>query len=273
MKMHCSLAYIPVPNLFTIRSWPAIAPPLYHSVLLPPTAIFLSSMQAPSLSRHSESAVELEFIKKWQELLSNWSEQTIATLNDKRRALLATEVKEDNRGVLRRKWLGCDGADEQQLAALEERLGGVALPPSYRAFLRVSNGWLFPSQFVSRLLSLDQIGWLKDLDEDRVRTWKQAEKWVLHQDKSHDETITSSDDEYFIQGELHRGTHLRPEYLATTLQISEIEEGGSAVYLLNPKVMTEDGEWEAWLWANWRPKAMRFRSFFDLMEEEHKRRL
>jgi len=68
-------------------------------------------------------------------------------------------------------------------------------------------------------------------------------------------------------------THLRPEYLATTLQISEIEEGGSAVYLLNPKVMTEDGEWEAWLWANWRPKAMRFRSFFDLMEEEHKRRL
>jgi len=40
-------------------------------------------------------------------------------------------------------WLGFPGATEAETAAAEAHLG-VTLPPSYRAFLRVSNGWHRP---------------------------------------------------------------------------------------------------------------------------------
>lgn len=45
--------------------------------------------------------------------------------------------------------------------------------------------------------------------------------------------------------------------------ISDI--GDDAVYLLNPQVLTEDGEWEAWSFAAWLPGAVRFPSFWDLI--------
>jgi hypothetical protein len=38
------------------------------------------------------------------------------------------------------RWVGYEPADEQLIAATEERLG-VVLPPSLRAFLRTSDGW------------------------------------------------------------------------------------------------------------------------------------
>ncbi|MER6977287.1 hypothetical protein [Streptomyces carpinensis] len=42
------------------------------------------------------------------------------------------------------------------------------------------------------------------------------------------------------------------------------------VYLLNPCVVTSDGEWEAWYLAHWLPGAVRYRSFWDLMNDEYK---
>jgi hypothetical protein len=44
--------------------------------------------------------------------------------------------------------------------------------------------------------------------------------------------------------------NLRVEYLESALEISD--EGDSAIYVLNPKVVTPAGEWEAWLFANLR---------------------
>jgi hypothetical protein len=41
-----------------------------------------------------------------------------------------------------------------------------------------------------------------------------------------------------------------------------------SVLLLNPEVVTPDGEWEAWYYASWRPGASRYRSFAELMIEE-----
>ncbi len=43
----------------------------------------------------------------------------------------------------------------------------------------------------------------------------------------------------------------------------------SAIYLLNPQVVTEEGEWEAWFFANWLPGAARYRSFQEMMEAEY----
>jgi len=56
------------------------------------------------------------------------------------------------------------------------------------------------------------------------------------------------------------------KHLAHTLCISEV--GDSAVLLLNPMVVWPDGEWEAWLFANWLPGATRYRSFADWMTHE-----
>lgn len=57
------------------------------------------------------------------------------------------------------------------------------------------------------------------------------------------------------------------EYLQSMLEISE--EGDSAIYLLNPNVVTPGGEWEAWFFANWLPGANRYRSFWEMMQAEH----
>ncbi|MER5600072.1 SMI1/KNR4 family protein [Streptomyces sp. NPDC002265] len=54
--------------------------------------------------------------------------------------------------------LGCPGADEAAIAAVEERLGR-RLPPSYRAFLAVSDGW-----HVEQTAGIYQLGGVADID-------------------------------------------------------------------------------------------------------------
>ena len=45
--------------------------------------------------------------------------------------------------------------------------------------------------------------------------------------------------------------------------------GDSAIYLLNPRVVAEDGEWEAWHHAHWIPGADRYPSFAHLMRQQY----
>lgn len=45
--------------------------------------------------------------------------------------------------------------------------------------------------------------------------------------------------------------------------------GDAAIYVLNPQIVTPEGEWEAWLFADWLPGAARYRSFQDLMQAEY----
>ncbi|MEQ8226028.1 MAG: hypothetical protein ABRQ37_27190, partial [Candidatus Eremiobacterota bacterium] len=47
------------------------------------------------------------------------------------------------------------------------------------------------------------------------------------------------------------------------------EEVDSAIYLLNPHVVTSDGEWEAWFFGYTLPGAIRYRSFREMMEGEY----
>ncbi|MEV4295298.1 SMI1/KNR4 family protein [Microbispora rosea] len=60
-------------------------------------------------------------------------------------------------------WLGFPPATEDEVRALEARLGCV-LPPSLREFLLVTNGWRDAGNFVWRLRGTEQIGWLADLE-------------------------------------------------------------------------------------------------------------
>ncbi|MFI7233225.1 SMI1/KNR4 family protein [Nonomuraea angiospora] len=60
-------------------------------------------------------------------------------------------------------WLGCSPATEDEVRALESRLGCV-LPPSFREFLLVTNGWRHAGNFVWSLRGTEEIGWLSDLE-------------------------------------------------------------------------------------------------------------
>jgi hypothetical protein len=43
----------------------------------------------------------------------------------------------------------------------------------------------------------------------------------------------------------------------------------AAILLLNPKIVTDEGEWEAWYLDSKLPGAFRFRSFQELMQAQY----
>ena len=127
-------------------------------------------------------------------------------------------------------WLGETGAAETKIQGLEQRLGR-RLPSSYRAFLLESNGFQQQSAFIHQLYGTGEVDWFHVHHAD----WADA----------------------------YRETY--PD-LGACLQVSA--EGDSAVVLLNPKVISSDGEWQAYFFANWIPGARPFRSFREFMENE-----
>jgi len=147
------------------------------------------------------------------------------------------------------RWLGEPGAAEAEITSAEHRLG-VRLPPSYRAFLAEANGFAHIGPFIYRLYSAAEIDWFRVRNRD----------WI--------ETYQTGDD---ISPEEHRAdpencVRFRSAYLSSCLQISE--EGDSAVVLLNPEVLNDEGEWETWFFANWNPGATRYPSFLTYVESE-----
>ena len=151
------------------------------------------------------------------------------------------------REVVASGWLGAPGATADQLAALEARLG-VTLPPSYRAFLQASNGFLQPGVIVPRLLPCEEVDWYRNAHQQEIDIWLSAAG----------------------QGE---DADAFERYLPATLQVSAEERVGSAVYLLNPKVVDAAGEWEAFYFADWVPGADRYPSFRALMEAERRKQV
>ena len=147
-------------------------------------------------------------------------------------------------------WLGKPGASARQIADAETRLG-TRLPPFYREFLETSNGFGSIETSVWRLRPAEEIAWFRDAEPDSLATWMESDK-VLN-DYVDDET-------YRRYGSFQ--APMRPRYLKTALEISDYQEG---VVLLIPDVMTQAGEWEAWLMVG--EMTWRFPSFRELMEE------
>ncbi|MEU0557190.1 SMI1/KNR4 family protein [Dactylosporangium sp. NPDC006015] len=128
-------------------------------------------------------------------------------------------------------WLGFDGAGEDALAAVEERLG-VALPPGYRAFLEASDGWLEMGPFVWTMRTTADVGWLRDLEPDMC-------------------DAGDEDD----------------ELMARALLVSA--DADACYWLLDPEDVSDDGEWAAYDWASWYPGlGDRHDSFADLVAAE-----
>jgi hypothetical protein len=161
------------------------------------------------------------------------------------------------RDVIKAGWLGYAGATEGVVVTAEKRLA-TRLPPSYRAFLKTSNGWRFPSMSIFDLLSADKLTWFREQNQD----------WIDAYVGPSAELPPISDKEYFIYGAKQDCVKFRTEYLQTALQISDVGDG--AIVLLNPKVVSPEGELETWFFANWLPGAVRYRSFAEWLADERK---
>ena len=179
----------------------------------------------------------------WEGWLRSWNELLLGALDPEHPDAWDADVTPE---ILASGWLGSPGATEQQVAALEARLG-VTLPPSYRSFLLTSNGFLQPTVLVPRLLSTDEVNWFRAEHQDVIDSWSLGVRLGF---------AAASDPDSF------------EHYLPTALQVSAIEHSGSAVYLLTPMIVGPDGEWEAFYFAHWIPGVNRYPSFSAMMEDE-----
>lgn len=156
------------------------------------------------------------------------------------------------------RWLGNTPATLDDILANEERLG-VRLPLSYRAFLRIANGWVYPGgdmNFPSTLRSIERVEWASDGEAMIVNAFADGHGYP-----------SASDQDYFNYGPDQDPIYIRPEYLEHCLLIGDESEGG--VYLLNMAVKTDDGEWEAWHLNGHLPGAYRSRCFEELIRQQH----
>ena len=154
--------------------------------------------------------------------------------------------------ALESEWLGFPGASEEQIIAAETRLG-TTLPPSYRDFLKVTNGWLdYPS--IIELWPIEKIDWFSVKNQEWIDIWL---------DYCPEE---ASDEEYFnYEYDWWYWTQpIRTKYMQTALQISDDDD--SEVVLLNPQIIHND-EWEAWIFSCHAPGINRCRSFKEMLQK------
>lgn len=188
----------------------------------------------------------------WHELLTQWSRELIA----------ANEFIENiPPEIIASGWLGYPGATENQINQAETRLG-TKLPPSYREFLKVTNGWRQLNSFIYKLWSTDEIEWLVVRHRNDL-----INPWLEGYTSNGSASMTMSDEEYLVYGEEQDQAIMRVEYLQTALEISDT--GDAAILLLNPQILTTEGEWEAWFFTSWLPGAKRYPSFWEMMQSEH----
>jgi hypothetical protein len=195
----------------------------------------------------------------WENFLRRWSQDLLESMQHDQQQLPIEVIKSG--------WLGYPGATEEQISRAEYRLG-TTLPPSYREFLKVTNGWRQTTPFIYKLWSIEEIEWFAVRRPDWIDSFVAG---CISTYKNNATTFSSipaiPDAEYFVYGDEQDCSKLRLEYLQTALEISDM--GDSAIYLLNPQIITPDGEWEAWFFGNWLPGADRYRSFWEMMQAEY----
>jgi hypothetical protein len=155
-------------------------------------------------------------------------------------------------------WLGYPPATEEQIGTLEQRIG-IQLPPSYRQFLKISNGFRQPGVLVPRLFSIPDVEWYHVRNQDVIDDWHDVVQSTIN-DIFEEQP---NDDEIAEEG-------LWEWFLPYTLEISAQETNGTACYLLNANRVNEDGEWQAFLFAHWIPGVAAYPSFWELMQSQHK---
>lgn len=189
----------------------------------------------------------------WKGLLSQWDYLIQPKLNEDKKLLLQGNMKKFalDYGMLGDENISkvsVPGCSSENIAILEKRLN-TSLPSSYKNFLIESDGaYLFERTI--KLLSHSEIDWLKNVDPELLKVWGDGPSDV-------------PDKLYFVYGDKQDCINMRDEYLKDCLAISSQIDGD--MYLLNPKVKNENGEWEAWFFGCKNPGAYRYRTFWDMM--------
>ena len=183
----------------------------------------------------------------WAEFMRQWNDE-----------LLQTELRTDVPD-LDNEWLGTVGATDKQISELEKRLE-IELPQTYRTFLKFSNGWRKLSWWIDRILPTHRVTWFRDNHKDWIDIY--LDPYLSDPERRH-----MAEKEHSFYGEAQSPYSFKVEYLMDCLQISDTVSTG--VFLLNPKIITPEGEWEAWLFDNSINGAERFRSFEELMQSHY----
>jgi hypothetical protein len=163
--------------------------------------------------------------------------------------------------ILSSGWCGLAPASPNVLGEAEQRLG-ARLPPSYKRFLSIANGWRPFSSFVESLLPV------QDVDSFRV---KRPEDLAMIQEYYQEDEI--SDRDYLDYETDKHNVAIRHRYYPDCLLVGTPWGDGGDLILLNSKIVFPNGEWEAIFFASWLPGNERYRSFRELVEERVSRGL
>ncbi len=195
----------------------------------------------------------------WLDFLQEWEQEALEILTSFQ-LINPTNLTLVEQDFLQKRKLFTSGATPEQIQSLEKRLD-KKLPASYVDFLKTSNGGIILAMDADdgELWSTEQVNWFIEQSPQWVEAWDT---------KNHNDV---RDHLYFVYGEKQDCVHIRTEYLRTALAISHSIE--SAVYLLNPQIVTSSGEWEAWYFNNELPGAIRYPSFLEMMVAEKQRTL
>ena len=183
--------------------------------------------------------------EEWRILLSRLNESVFAS--EEWKARLSPEG-------LATRWCGGPPATPEEILAEEKRLG-MPLPPSYRAFLSASNGWELFGSFVEFLLPVQDIDWFGNADPEGL-----AGIFEYQDDNT-------SDEDYLDYDTPEHMVAMRPRYYPDCLLVGGVWMSKENMILLNSKIVSPDGEWEAIFFADWVPGNRRYRSFYDLAQK------
>jgi len=191
----------------------------------------------------------------WESFLKQWTKDILQSLER-----ITWEYREMEIEAIKTGWLGYKGAKDSDIEALEDRLK-LKLPDSYREFLKVTDGWRqigFDADN-TKIFSVSEVDWLV------VKYPKMIEEWFMGVGEARE----IPDDVYLVYGDKQDPVNMRDGYLKKALCISQLVDAG--LYLLNPEIVTPEGEWEAWFFGYDLPGANRYRSFQEMMEAEYVR--
>ncbi|MER6622840.1 SMI1/KNR4 family protein [Streptomyces sp. NPDC000931] len=174
----------------------------------------------------------------WRPFLLEWSGEWADSLPGGETRGEADEAARQAR------WLGFPPASEERITALEKRLGR-RMPPSYREFLKVSDGWRHAGGFVSLLAGTADARW--------------------HDDES---GLAVMFEEYLDED---AGPEERWEVDIWRRGLQLDVESDVTYVLLDPEDVDEDGEWAVYTWASWRADSPeRHANFLAFMRDMHR---
>ncbi|MFI0961685.1 SMI1/KNR4 family protein [Streptomyces sp. NPDC021080] len=174
----------------------------------------------------------------WRPFLLKWSGEWADSLSD-----------DDTRGegdetARQARWLGFPPASEERIAAMEGRLGR-RMPPSYREFLEVTDGWRHAGGFVWVLAGTEDTSW--------------------HDDAS---GLADEFEEYLDED---AGPEERREVDIWRRGLQLDVESDALYVLMDPEDADEDGEWAVYTWAGWHAAPPeRHANFLEFMREMYR---